>query len=95
MDGEYCRVIKETDEKYDIVIVDGADRVNCVKQSIGCLSENGVLILDDSSRERYQAAFNYIKDMGFRVLDFEGLKPTKFDTSRSSIIYKDDNCLYI
>jgi len=94
-DGEYCRAAKMQSEKYDIVIVDGRDRVNCVTQSIDCLSDSGVIILDDSDRERYQKAFEYIKSKGFRVLEFEGLKPGKFKASKSSLFYKDGNCLGI
>src|SRR5262245_54405785 len=32
-DGHYCRTILETDDTYDIVIVDGRDRVNCMMQA--------------------------------------------------------------
>ncbi len=31
IDGIYCRAIGEFDKKFDVVIVDGRDRVNCVK----------------------------------------------------------------
>lgn len=95
IDGDYCRVVKLDHEKYDVVIVDGRDRVNCVKQSIDCLSEGGVIVLDDSDRARYQSAISFAESKGFRVLEFEGLKPGKFEESVSSIIYKECNCLGI
>jgi hypothetical protein len=53
VDGDYCRVINSTGEKYDVVIVDGRDRVNCIKQSISALTSKGVILLDDSQRKRY------------------------------------------
>jgi hypothetical protein len=94
-DGEYCRTIGSTDKKYDIVIVDGRDRVNCVKQSIEVLSAKGVILLDDSHREKYVEGINYAKKRGFRTLDFEGLKPTGSGIDRTTIIYRDSNCLDI
>lgn len=95
VDEHYCRAVKLDHEKYDVVVVDGRDRVNCVIQSTDCLSEGGVILLDDSDRARYQKAFSYAEKKGFRVLEFEGLKPGKFETSMSSIIYRDSNCLGI
>ena len=32
IDGDYCRAIKITGEQYDVVIIDGRDRVNCMVQ---------------------------------------------------------------
>ena len=54
IDGDYCRAICSTGDRYDVVIVDGRDRVNCIKQSISALSSRGVILLDDSQRDRYQ-----------------------------------------
>ena len=53
VDGKYCRVISATKDKYDVVIVDGRDRVNCLKQSVSALSAKGVILLDEPPRERY------------------------------------------
>ena len=48
VDGDYCRVIGEIGDRYDVVIVDGRNEVNCIKQSISALSSQGVILLDDS-----------------------------------------------
>ena len=32
-DGEYSKFLKKMDKKFDIVIVDGRDRINCIKNS--------------------------------------------------------------
>jgi len=94
-DGSYCRSIKETDQLYDVVIVDGRDRVNCVIQSLDSLSDEGVVLLDDSQREQYQEALVYAKKGGFRELPLEGMKPTGVGFDRTSILYRDGNCLGI
>ena len=95
VDGAYCRAIQGSGERYDVVIVDGRDRVNCVMQSIPALSESGVIILDDSERPRYADAFTYALEHGFRIMEFEGLKPTKLKPAKTSIFYREKNCLEI
>ena len=95
INSKYCRSVSELDQLFDVVIVDGRDRVNCVKQGIEKLSVAGVIILDDSNRKHYSEAIDYAKNKGFRVLDFEGLKPTGFGINKTSILYRDNNCLNI
>jgi len=95
IDGMYCRTITEFNQEFDVVIVDGRDRVNCVKQAIGKLSKIGVIILDDSARMRYLEAIDHAKKKGFRALSIEGLKPTSFGIDRTTILYRGNNCLNI
>ena len=95
VDGEYCRTILNTGNEWDVVVVDGRDRVNCVKQSIDTLSERGVVVLDDSSRERYQEGISFAKSRGFRALSIESFKATGIEIDRTTILYRDGNCLGI
>lgn len=95
VDGQYCKSIHTTEKKYNVVIVDGRDRVNCVKQSLDALTEDGVVILDDSQRERYQDAIMYAGKFGYKALNFEGIKPTDFGVNCTTILYREDNCLGI
>ncbi len=95
-DGLYCRTVHTSGEKFELIIIDGRDRVNCLKQSLSALSETGVLLLDDSQRDKYREAFEHAYTHGFRSLDFDGLKPTLFDSHRTTIFYRPDcNCLGI
>lgn len=93
IDGKYCRAISEHERQFDVVIVDGRDRVNCAKQSLERLSASGVVILDDSYRDRYAPAFEHLHSKGFRSLSIAGLKPGGFGTDRTTIFYRDNNCL--
>lgn len=95
IDGDYCRVINSTGQQYDFVVVDGRDRVNCIKQSIKALSPRGVILLDDSQKTKYREGIQYAKECNFRSLDFEGLKPTHFGVDRATLFYRDNNCLGI
>lgn len=95
VDGVYCRAIHDEDEKFDLVVVDGRDRVNCVKQAESMLTERGVILLDDSERERYSAAFAYLESCGMRALTFEGIKPTGLKIFHTTIFYREKNCVQL
>ncbi|SEQ84810.1 class I SAM-dependent methyltransferase [Pedobacter rhizosphaerae] len=94
-DGEYAQKAKLLNRKFDIIIVDGRDRVNCCKHSIDALSSHGVLVLDDSEREVYEPARAFLKQNGFKELSFSGISPGLFYEKATSVFYKADNCLEI
>jgi len=93
--GDYCRMPVKLGEKFDIIIVDGRDRVNCCKQAVDALSPNGVVVLDDSEREFYRTGVDFLKKNGFKHLSLSGISPGLFYRKSTSIFYKDDNCLGI
>lgn len=94
-DGEYARKACLLNKKFDIIIVDGRDRVNCCKYCIDALSVNGVLVLDDSEREVYNPARMLLKEQGFKELSFSGISPGLFYEKATSVFYKSENCLGI
>jgi len=96
-DGDYCRLINRQHGTFDVVIVDGRDRVRCAINSFDALSERGVIILDDSAREKYREATDFLLGKGLRKLDFHGLKPAskELGPSQTSVFYTRDNCLGI
>ena len=89
----YCRAIQSTGKVFDVVVVDGRDRVNCVRSAIDCLSPRGVILLDDARRKEHSRAFEAAKHAGFRVLEFAGLKPNATGTHATAIFYRSQNCL--
>lgn len=93
--GEYSKKASLLGEKFDVIIVDGRDRVNCCKHSVDALSANGVLVLDDSERETYQQARTFLTEKGFKELSFSGISPGLFYNKATSVFYKPDNCLGI
>lgn len=95
VDAHYCRAITEHEQLFDVVIVDGRDRVNCLKQAIARLSDSGVIILDDSARPRYQEALAHGKSLGFRTLSIDGIRPSGASIYQTTIFYRDGNCLDI
>lgn len=94
-DGQYCRNITKHNLKFDIIVVDGRDRVNCVKRAVENLSPQGVVLLDDSDREKYIPAFDFMRISGYKALSLAGLKPTGLGSDETTIFYKSENCLEI
>jgi len=92
--GEYSKSAKNK-VPFDIVIVDGRDRVNCVINSIDSLSTKGVVILDDSERSEYKYAYDFLVKNGFKFIDFTGISPGCFNKKCTTIFYRNGNCLGI
>ena len=77
----------------NILIVDGRERVACSKFALDCLADDGVVIFDDSDRERYREGLSYYQNKGFKKLSFRGLKPNGIGTEETSILYRSQqNC---
>lgn len=93
--GEYSKKAALLEEKFDIIIVDGRDRVNCCLESIQALSPSGVIVLDDSERKEYEKARVFLKENHFKELSFSGISPGLFYLKATSVFYRKDNCLDI
>lgn len=90
--GKYAQAINELDEKFDLIIIDGRDRVNCAHASQTALSDSGVIIWDNTERDRYQSGIDMLISHGFKQLRFTGFIPIDFMPSETSIFYRDGNC---
>ena len=65
------------DEHFDFIIVDGRARPECTFSSISKLKQNGLMILDNSERSRYDVVFEYLKDWEM-INTSNGLTDTTF-----------------
>ncbi len=93
--GDYCHMPVKLEEKFDVIIVDGRDRVNCCKQAVDALTNEGVVVLDDSEREYYREGIDFLLKKGFKQLSFSGISPGLFYNKATSVFYRVDNCLGI
>lgn len=93
--GEYSKKAATLGEQFDMIIVDGRDRVNCCISSVAALNPSGVLVLDDSERAEYEPARIFLLKAGFKELSFSGISPGLFYLKATSVFYKSDNCLHI
>jgi hypothetical protein len=90
-DGDYAAAA--AGGAYDIVIVDGRDRVNCCRRSLSSLTDRGIVIWDNSDRSRYQEGFDILAANGFRRLDFIGNGPINALPWETAIFYRPGNLL--
>ena len=93
--GDYSRAILQHDKEFDVIVIDGRDRVNCAKNSLCALNDRGVIVWDNSDRDEYQAGYDFLSDNGFKRLDFSGLGPINTYGWCTSVFYRPQNCLGI
>ncbi len=93
-DGDYTKFSKTPyTPNFSIILVDGVERVSCLKNNYTLLEDNGVIVLDDSERKDYLTGINFLISKGFKKLDFWGLAPGVLNHKSTSIFYKGNNCL--
>jgi hypothetical protein len=78
---------------FDVVVLDGRDRVRCSEVAPTVLTPTGFILWDNSERERYRAGLDHLRDLGFRCVDFVGPAPMSPYPAMTSILYRDGNCL--
>jgi precorrin-6B methylase 2 len=93
--GEYAKSVLGAGRCYDIIVIDGRDRVNCVKNAVQMLKQGGVIILDDSQRPNYSSAKEHLCKLGFRNIEFWGISPGYVNRMCTTIFYRGDNVLGI
>jgi tRNA A58 N-methylase Trm61 len=91
----YCEIARQQDQKFDVIVVDAEKRVDCLKQAPAALTDTGVIILDDADVTNHAEGIDFLVNQGFRKLDFEGLKANSIRAYRTSVFYRDHNCLGI
>lgn len=96
---DYCKmaaqITAQTKKKYDIIIIDGRDRVHCIKKSLDTLKDDGVIVLDDSEVTRYSYGIDFLSEKGFKRIDFWGFSPGYFYKKCTTVFYRSNNCLEI
>lgn len=91
---DYLQPLVEN-EKFDVIIIDGLFRNECIKASLKNLSEVGVIILDDSERNEYTEGITFLLKNGFQKINFSGIAPGIFFRKCTTIFYNDLNCVNI
>lgn len=93
--GNYSTVIRQYAKAFDIIVIDGRERAACAMNSLGALNDTGVIIWDDSRRDRYRNGCEFLIGQGFRRLDFTGFGPINAYGMCTSVFYRKNNCLDI
>jgi hypothetical protein len=75
-----------SDESIDLFIVDGLDRMQCVREGAAKVRRGGVLVLDDSDLPEHAEADTLLS--GWRVERFVGLKQSPLLAVETSVYEK-------
>jgi hypothetical protein len=92
-DESYVLLSKELNKKYDIVVVDGRRRNECIVAASESVTEEGIIILDNSDRERYLTGINFLQNLGYSRIEFSGMTPMGVALSETSIFFRRNNIL--
>jgi predicted O-methyltransferase YrrM len=57
---------------FDIIAIDGEDRVACARVAPARLRSDGIIIWDDSDRPAFRPGIDYLHNQGFGRVDFYG-----------------------
>jgi hypothetical protein len=88
LDESYEESINESERTFDLIIIDGRRRINCIEKSIKYLKPFGLIVLDDSEREKYIPGINILTANGFKRIDFWGISPGYFQDKCTSIFFR-------
>lgn len=91
--ADYQNEILNYQKQFDIIIIDGRERIDCAKNSLNALKENGIIIWDNSDRNEYKEGYDFLINSGFKRLDFWSLGPINPYSWCTSFFYKSNNCL--
>lgn len=61
----YANAVLETEQTYDLVFVDGRQRVRCFRAAIDRVNLGGCILLHDSERPHYQECLHIAQNRGF------------------------------
>jgi predicted O-methyltransferase YrrM len=78
---------------YDVVIVDGIFRNECLAAAPDLLGNDGVIVLDDAQREEYRPAVDVLRGRGFKLLELHGPQPVSKHPGCTAFLYRDANVL--
>lgn len=95
LDQGYSDKILEFANTFDIIVIDGRDRVACAKNCINALKEDGIVIWDNSDRTEYEEGYAHFRKHGFKKINFRGLGPINHSEWETSIFYRSNNCFHI
>ncbi len=95
LNDNYSSKIQEYENAFDILIIDGRERVQCAKNCIKALKKDGIIIFDNSDRIQYQEAYDFIEENQFKKLEFKGVGPISHVEWKTTIYYREDNCFEI
>jgi hypothetical protein len=92
---EYARNVLAHGGPFDVVVIDGRRRVDCVSHAMAGLRPEGVILFDNTDRDEYAQGVAQLALAGFHRIEFIGLAPMVDFKSETSLFFHGENCLGI
>lgn len=93
---EYVEEITNYTNEFDIIVLDGRERVQCCLNTLPALKKGGIIIWDNSDRREYEEGYRFLEVNNFKRIDFHGMGPINSRAWCTSVFYKQgENCLGI
>lgn len=92
---EYPCIIGRHPEAFDIVVIDGGDRVRAAESAVAALNQSGVILWDNTDRPEYHRGLEFLREQAFARIPFVGPGPVVNITWETSIFYRPHNILAI
>lgn len=83
--SDYACVIEDCSPPFDVIVIDGLNRLGCAEQAVRHLAPGGLVILDDS--EWYHRSAAFLASQGLLQVDMAGFKPLSRHTSTTSFFF--------
>lgn len=79
---EYVNLIYETGKKFDVIVIDGQGRFDCVKPALDCIKKDGMVILDNS--DWHTNTKEQLDNSDLIPIHFHGFKALHIDSETTS-----------
>ncbi len=93
--NNYENTITMDDHRYDLILIDGRRRNECMIKSVERVNDTGVILLDNSDRPDYQQGCNFLISKGYKPLKLSGFSPIVNFKNQTAIFYRNQNILGI
>ena len=71
--SSYSSALEEySPASFDIIVIDGMERVRCAQLAPSRLRDDGIIIFDNSDRTEFKAGIDHLHEQGFGRIDFYG-----------------------
>lgn len=81
---DYVTAIDATDDRYDLIVIDGRAREACLNRALRHLADDGLIVFDNVDRRRYRDAIAATPDL--EVLWTRGLTPALPYPTRTALL---------
>jgi hypothetical protein len=82
---DYPEKAKSFEKKFDIIIVDGERRHECIEVALELINAGGIIILDNS--DRHPDIGKKLRDNGYLEVDFHGFGPIGLTTWTTTLFF--------